>query len=292
MRDIRNIRATGEKDRIAEGLDLAAYLALPHMSGSSLNQPSPKNPTVKHMRAHYETDTEVTDAMRVGAATDALLFDYLVPARRDGRSLKDAVDEFDSDWPVFGQTRRGKAWESFHDEQGENYLRTFDERQEIVAMLNAVIADQCAAPYWTEGVAQATTLCTEDGLLFKGRPDWVCDSIVDLKTTARIDRCSGTTFSLGYHIKAALYRRWWKRLTGFEKPCVLIFVESQRPFDVAVVHVDIATLMLAEEKALDRIRSLREAMDKDVWPGVANGQEMPLEVPWWEMEDGQDQGPA
>jgi len=293
VRDIHSIVARGEQDRIANGLDLPAYLALPHMSGSSLNQPSPKTPTVKHMRSHYETNTKVTDPMRVGAATDSLLFDYLVPARRDGCDLVDAVDEFDADWPVFGKTRKGEVWDEFHDEHGENYLRTYDERQEIIAMLNAVVADPCAARYWTEGVAQCTTLCTENGLLFKGRPDWVCDdAIVDLKTTARIDRCSSTTFSLGYHTKLALYRRWWRQLTGVEKPCVLIFVESQPPFDVAVVQVDVATLMLAEEKAIDRIRSLREAIDRDVWPGVANGQEMPIEVPWWEMEDAQDQRPA
>lgn len=284
-RDIKNILANGEEDQLVEGMSLVDYLSGPEMSGSSLNEPS-----LKHVRSHYETvPPVVTDPMRKGSATDALLFDYLVPAKREGRHLFDAVTDFDSDWPVFGgKQRHGKEWQDFQDEYGEQYLRNDEERAEIIAMLKAVAEDPVAARYWEEGVAQAVTRCTEEGLLFKGRPDWVCQSsIVDLKTTARIEgrALSNTTFRLGYQTKAALYRRWWKRLTGEEKPCVLIFVESKPPFDVVVVTLDQATLMLAEERALATIKQLREAIDTDTWPGVAKGEEMPLEVPPWEMEE-------
>lgn len=284
MKSIFDILAKpADVDELRDGVPLVEYLNGPEMSGSSLKEKS-----LKHIRHYYENNSVATDPMRKGAATDALLFDYLIPARQAGRSLQDAIDEFDADWPLFtGTQRRGNAWKDFEDEHGRQYLLQ-KERPDIVGMLHAIVTDPLAAPYWNSGVPQTSMRVTESGLRFKGRTDWLSTNIVDLKTTADIspNAIGRTTFRLKYNLKMALYRRWIDRLVGGGlRGCVLIFVESSAPYDVAVVPVPAVVLGLAEEQALLTIDRLKRAIDTNSWPGVSAGKEVLLEIPSHEMSE-------
>lgn len=288
MKNIFDIHAkSDDKDELLVDVDLMRYLSGREMSGSCLLKES-----MLHVRHSYENESVTTDAMRKGSAADALLFDFLIPARQHGHSLPDAVEAFDAEWPVWEGSRRGKGWDEFYSDHGENYLIETDathERADILGMLNAVVSDPIAAPYWETGVSQVVTKFTEKGLRFKGRMDWLSSrGIIDLKTTARFSahHLSRTTFNFGYNVKMALYRRWHSHIVAGDKlPCRLIYVESKAPYDVAVVPIESVILDLAEEKALDQISALRIAIDKDEWPGVANGQEVPLDVPSYEMDE-------
>jgi hypothetical protein len=283
MKNIADILSDVDQSELVEGLSLNEYLDLPHASGSILNAPS-----MKHVRMAYSKPTPVTDAMRKGSLADKLLFDYLVPAVQNGQGVQCGVESFNDECPVFSGTRRGSKWNEFHDLYGDDYLKSNDEAEDIINMVTAIATDPVAAPYWEKGVAQTTLKVTEGGILMKARPDWVTDYfIVDMKTTGRIDprSVSGTTFSFAYHWKMALYRRWWEKVTGKRLGCVLIFVEQSEPFDVVVMPLNEAVLGLAEEKALKQIAELKRCIDQDVWPGVAHGEPIELEIPSWEMEE-------
>jgi len=283
VKRITDVLTDTETSELMEGVSLLEYLALPHASGSILNKPS-----MKHCRVAYERDQPTTDAMRKGSLADSLLFDYIVPTVRNGGKVKDGIECWDEDFPVFDGRRAGKKWEEFHGIHGDEYLNSFGERQDIVRMVTAIATDPAAAPYWVKGVAQTTLTVSEAGVLMKGRPDWVTDDvIVDMKTTGRIDArsISRTTFDFAYHWKMALYRRWWERCTGQRKGCVLIFVEQSEPYDVVVMPLNEAILGLAEEKALKRVVELKRCIDTNHWPGVANGEPLDLEIPSWEMEE-------
>ena len=283
MKHISDVLATEDTSpQLIEGMALCDYLALPHLSGSPIGAPS-----MKHLRCRYETEQPITDAMRLGSAADCLVFDCMVPAVRTGRSLHDAIAEFDEAWPVFGGTRRGAKWDEFSAEHGDAYFRSYDERQNVVEMSRHIITDAVAAPYWQEGVSQSTLLTVERGVRLKHRPDWIASdsAIVDMKTTADATRCSSTVRSFAYHTKMALYRLAVQRITGRQLPCVLIFVEQKPPYDVVVMPIDEATLSLREEQALKTIAKLRQCIEDDHWPGLANGEELPYEPTMQEMDE-------
>lgn len=289
-KDIRRILANGEEDQLIRGLSLNDYLGLPAISCSSLLK---GRKSLKHLRHHYENSVETTDPMRKGEATDHLLFEHGVKAVREGRPLTDAIDSFRESWPVMNERRAGKNWISkssgcnLHVEHGVQYLRNDEELEDIVSMVVEVCRDPVAMEHWESGEPQLTLVLTINGLRVKMRPDWVGESIDDLKTTADVSgwAFSRTAFSLRYTDKMAMYRYGIQKLTGHEKPCNLIAVESSGPFDVAVVPIDQATLMLSCEKILDITRAVKDSIDKDEWPGVAKGEPMPLAVPAYEMEE-------
>ena len=283
MKSITDVLATEETEpQLIEGMVLSDYLELPHLSGSPLSEPS-----MLHLRHKYETAQKTTDAMRKGAIADAYVFDILVPAVRSGRALTDALDEADEEFPVFGGTRRGSKWDEFHELHGEHYFTKYEERQEIVGMAVHIINNPVARPYWDEGLSQCTLLASEYGIRVKGRPDWISMkmAIVDMKTTAQLPRASYTVRDFGYHTKMALYRRWLRRVTGNELPCVLIFVEQSPPHDVVVMPIDETTLSLREEQALQTLERLRQCIEEDVWPGISQGAEVPYEPSYAEMDE-------
>lgn len=283
MRDIRDVLATEDDPNVlVEGMFLTDYLALPHLSGSPLSEPS-----MKHVRCSYENEVETTDAMRRGAAADSLVFDVLVPAVRIGRKLSDAIDEFDEYWPVFSGTRRGKEWTAFNEEHGESYFRSYGERQDVIAMAKAIITDPAAAPYWSEGLSQGTFLTVEHGIRLKHRPDWIATdkALVDMKTTQDITRCDSTVRSFGYHQKMAMYRRAVEVVSGARLPCVLIFVEQKPPHDVRVMPLDEFTLDKYWDAASKKIQRVRDCLASGEWPGITDGREMPYEPTYAEMEE-------
>lgn len=287
MRSIADIKQTSPTEpQLVEGLLLTDYLELTHMSGSCIVTGHKKS--LLHLKEDYETINETTDAMRLGSLADALLFDSIVPAVRQGRTIKDAIEEFDEYHPVFtGKTRRGKEWDEFSETYGEGYFRTYDERQRVVEMATRIATNSVAAPYWAEGISQSTILTSEHGVLLKHRPDWISTSgyIVDMKTTQDVSRCSQTVRSFGYHIKMAMYRRALKLAIGKELPCVLIFVEQSPPYDVVVMPLDVATLDTYEDTALTIVRRVSECLESGEWPGVAGGEEMEYTPSYDEMAE-------
>jgi hypothetical protein len=295
VKQITDVLTDTEASQLIEGMPFAEYLQVEAMSSSCIvNGDVKRGGSMKKLRSEHEKGLKKKtegdwDAIRNGNATDHLIFNCGVPEIRRGGTMADAIAKFNDDFAVWeGGRRYGKTWTAFKEIHGLAYVKA-DEHENVLSSAIEVLTDSVSAQYWTQGVSQPTLLSTEFGMLFRGRPDWVtADCIVDLKTTrAGVDDRSiaRTTFNLGYHYKLAMYRRWWKRATGVEKRGVLIFVEQNDPWDVVVVPVPDVVLSLAEEQGLKILQQLRGCIDSGVWPGHACGQEKPLEIPSWEMED-------
>jgi hypothetical protein len=296
VKQITDVLTDTEASELIEGMPFREYLQIEALSsGCVVNGDIKRGGSMKKLRSQHEKGLTKKkkeagwDAIRNGAAIDHLIFNCGVPEIRRGGTMSEAVSKFNDDYAVWdGGRRYGKAWNEFKEMFGLEYVQPA-EHPDVLSAAIEVLTDSVAAQYWTAGVSQPTLRMTEFGMLFRGRPDWVTDEcIVDLKTTrAGVDdrAISRTTYNLGYHYKLAMYRRWWKRATGQEKRGVLIFVEQDDPWDVVVVPVPDVVLSLAEEQALKIIQQLRGCMDSGVWPGHACGQEKPLEIPSWEMED-------
>jgi len=64
----------------------------------------------------------------------------------------------------------------------------------------------------------------------------------------------------------------------------VIVVENSPPYDVSVIPIPDAVLYRGAELGYTIIRAIRQAIDRDYWPGVAEG-EATLDVPPWEMDE-------
>lgn len=291
-RDIRNV--IGEEEaRIVEGMSLNDYLALPHISGSSIIKDGRSLMAVKW---HYEHNNATTDAMRFGCCVDHLLFEYGIPAAMERRKLD--AEEFLADWPLIEGQRRGKDWLNpaerpakqcpTHREYGVQYVKDAAELEEITRIATAVCNDPVAAEHWRQGRPQLTILMTIEGIRVKMRPDWVGADIDDLKTTNNVEdrRLTSNAWDFRYPDKMALYRRGYLDAAGEQKGCNLIYVQSVDEPDVVVLPIPEVTLSLCEEKMVDACARIRRAIETDHWPGVANGKVAdPLPTPPWVMDE-------
>ena len=66
----------------------------------------------------------------------------------------------------------------------------------------------------------------------------------------------------------------------------VIAVETKPPYDVVTFSIPQGVLDSAWEEIEEKVISkLRGAIERDEWPGVANGQEQELYVPNWAMPE-------
>lgn len=280
---------------VLEGVPFGEYLAMKWLSGSPIATGVARS--AKHLVVDYETAKASTDPMRIGRATDCLLFECMLPAMQRHATrqaaVQDAIEQFQERFPLWGGGRRDRRtdkWREFSDAAGDDYIKDLAEFNKVTAQVSAVVTDPVAAEHWEEGLAQLTLLAVEeDDIQCKGRPDWVCTSLAcldDLKTTADLTRFWRVAFDKGYHVKFALYRRWWRRIKGVSLPCNCIVVEQGPPHDVAVIPFPDGVLDAAEERVTWLLRELRTAIYTGEFKGVADGREYLLQVPGYIEDDG------
>lgn len=117
------------------------------------------------------------------------------------------------------------------------------------------------------------------GIECKGRIDRVSDSpraLVDLKTALTVEeRTFGRRArSLGYFGQLAWYADGYEAAAGIALPPVIVSVESEAPYDVAVERFDDLALRKGREEyhaALDLIAWCRK---EGKWPGVCPGSRL------------------
>jgi exodeoxyribonuclease VIII len=120
------------------------------------------------------------------------------------------------------------------------------------------------------------------GIACKARPDWHSADrrlIVDIKTT---QDCSRREFTrsiakYAYHLQAA----WNTQALGAEQ-FLIIAVESQRPYAVAVYPIS-PEAMAAGARRIDRaMEGLAQCRDTGIWPGPeGNLIAEPISLPGW-----------
>lgn len=291
------------------------------MAGTTSSGPTKTECENMSMTSIYDV---LTDTPRVEAVEGMAFSEYrqtvgmnpssIWAGRRD---MEKMFDEFHSEWPdkpafivgravhanclepvLFketyleyeGKSRINKGFKDMVRDNPDCEVLTTPEWNTISAMADKVRHDPVAAPYIAKGSAEVSVFVGEFNMQCRGRIDWVSvseNAIIDIKTTRNIDpEAFGRDFrKFGYHMKLALYRRWFEKITGKRLPVFIIAVENERPYEVTVIPIPDAVLDQGEKIGLRILNNINIAIITRRWPGISNGELVPLHVPAWEMED-------
>jgi hypothetical protein len=219
-----------------------------------------------------------------------------------GRALHVAVFEPDRfaldfavyDGPTKGEGSRKAKW-AFEEANAHRTVLDLDDYELTLAMRDAVRAHPLVAPYLECGVAEESVLFRDpiSGLDCKSRLDWVSLSkpgIVDLKSTISSEarRFASMAARFGYHCQGAMYQRGYQVATGETLPFILVAVEKEPPFDVAVFRCfDDDALYAGGEELNELLERVAECRAADHWPGRYE-TEQALDLPKWVFPDDED----
>lgn len=199
------------------------------------------------------------------------------------------------------KVKAAKAWKDFKAANPEGTYVCEEERDEAIAMRDAILAHPIAGPIFSDGKAQPSILWELEGEGFrfelKSRPDWISADgvLVDLKTTRNVSRRAfgKQAADLDYPAQLAFYSRALEAATGAPAPRRLIVaVESEPPYPVVVYELTEKQLADGWNKCAGWLGTLSECERTGVWPGPAT-EVVPLELPHWaEISDEDEQEAA
>ena len=220
--------------------------------------------------------TEGTPAMRLGTLIHALILEPHV------------VDSRFAIYP--GKARRGKAWESFVEENPGREIVLATEMTRGLRAADAVRQHPLAFGCVFAGEAEQVVTWTdpETGIKCKARTDLVNGKLVELKSTGDVTPRTFATVAarLGYHGQIAFYLDGLTESGRSVAPePLMVVVESDEPYDVAVFTVpeeELETGRCMYRRLLHRLKDCTEA---DSWPGVCNEEPLPLALPVWAFNE-------
>jgi hypothetical protein len=237
--------------------------------------------TLKHLREsamHYryrlENPIDTTPAMALGRVTHTLVFE---------------PEKFADEYVIWEDgDRRGKAWLEFKELHAGRVIFKPNEIDIAVQIADAVKRHPLVQPYLVDGIFEMpiTWTCPDTGLLCKAKPDWMQPDrrvLVDLKTTqsTQARRFGSQAARLGYHCQLAHYASGIEAGFGWKpSEVVIIAVESEAPYDVAVFEIDRETLMLADMEVKELLMQVKACRTADSWPGRYI-EKQALQLPAW-----------
>jgi hypothetical protein len=141
---------------------------------------------------------------------------------------------------------------------------------------------------FTDGKPEQTLLWEEDGVMCKARLDWLRSDLAtvdDLKTTSRSARTEAYARRLsdfGADLQAAFYLRGLAHLFPDARPTFRwAVIETQPPYALNVISPGADMLELGRAKVERALRTWRECLERNSWPGY--GQSVAYaELPPWE----------
>lgn len=135
---------------------------------------------------------------------------------------------------------------------------------------------------------EVSLFCEDHGVQCKGRVDGLeAGLLIDLKTTTNVEmNAFGRVFgTLHYAAKMACYKRWAEKLMGSSIDDIFVIsVETKGDYDVAVVPIPAVILENAWPRVARILQRIPECIERDEWPGVAEGGLYELHVPNWSMD--------
>jgi hypothetical protein len=259
----------GDRSEILYDLDWDSYRALPGVSPSSIVK---AEKSLKHFKYGWDNPRPDTDDLSFGTATHAILFE---------------PDTYDDRFTTWKTRRQGKKYDEF-------LANAKADGKMVLTSYQAWAVEQCGKAFKADsevqdllrvGKPEVSVMAAVDGCQCRGRMDWLGNAIVDLKTTKALTaRSFGRDFyEYGYDLKLASYREFVTEVTGEIKPVILIVIEKEPPFDLAVLPIPEPVLDRGWRKASELIAKIRQAVEDDYWPGV--GGDFYLDTPTWEMDD-------
>lgn len=185
-------------------------------------------------------------------------------------------------WEKAKRDDRDAEWLAF-EAANEDYYRA-DELSRFIGLATAVRSDPLVAPLLRSGVVETmvSKIDPRTGLLRKGRPDLRDGSrLLEVKLTKMtLSRrmIEKQIAGLLYHVQAAYYMdlcdadRWdW------------LFAEQFPPFDHVVVPAKQEMIERGRELYHGWLDRVVECTESGVWPGVAGGEPMDIELPAYAM---------
>lgn len=190
--------------------------------------------------------------------------------------------------------RRGDKWETFKAANDGRTILVEAQYYQAVAIRNAVRNHRVAGELLSRtGRAEVTLKWTHPrtGVKVKCRLDWLCDELVDLKTTRNPapHKFSGDAARLGYDLQLALYADAVAACGMGAMSVKIIAAQNCAPWDVVVFDVDEAMLTEGRRKyeaAIDTYIACRESKS---WPGMAPDRAVPLHLPAWATPEAEEE---
>lgn len=147
----------------------------------------------------------------------------------------------------------------------------YEQTMALVVELNA--NEQARQLLNDKGDNELSILWEEGDLICKARIDKVAmthGAIVDLKSTASIEKFATSVARYGYHRQMAHYQRGWKQLTGDTLTPWLVAVESSEPFTVQAAPVSDEALEVGYSEWRQLLDTLRVCRAENHWPPMPN----------------------
>jgi len=194
--------------------------------------------------------------------------------------------------PDFGDCRKADNKKARDEWRKANEGKTFlsaDDAERIAGMSRAVRAHPLAGPLLSGGVAEVTAKWAdpETGIVCKARIDYVrrdLETLIDLKSTSDASALSfaKSCANYGYHRQAAHYTDGCNLASGAEAFDTFVFVavEKTAPYLVAVLKLDEDAISKGRESIRADLRTMRECLDTDTWPGYPE-EEQTISLPHW-----------
>ena len=252
-----------------ENMPFEEYAAVDALNGSALvhMMRSPLN-----FRWHEDNPQPPTDAMKLGTMIHSAILD---PPLLEKIAVWGTKPE--------EKVRNGKVWDAFESQHADKTIMTRAEYEEACATVEGVLQCPAARAYLNEkGPAEISMFWIDpaDGRYWKGRLDKLIRTkhtatIVDLKKTRSCSayRFGAQAFSLGYHIKAAIYVSGYQILTGIRPKFRWIAMESKPPYECAVYRATDDVLVMGGQECERLTKLLDECTRTDHWPMEQEGEE-------------------
>ena len=281
-----------------EGLTMEEYLAIDAMSASGIEQLR-KSPL--HFRYYRDNPKPSTPAMELGTALHMAL---LEPLLFEGQyvTLGQCEAQKRSGFPCENQGKFYRDGQSFcgvrgHDPgEGEDMdpvisVLEEDAMADLVGMALAIQAHPRARTFFTgHGNYELTGVWRDEetGVLCKIRMDRDIERslmIADLKSSrdASPEAFRRDASRMGYHRKAAFYRRGCAALGRERNASVLIVPENVTPYPVAVYLLDEDDLTATNREITRHLNRYAMCLADDHWPGYGD-EMMTLKMPPWAVE--------
>jgi PDDEXK-like domain of unknown function (DUF3799) len=267
---------TYHADQVADVPTLSASLAV------TLVSRSPAHAFIQHPRLNPNYVTpEPKKAWDVGTVAHSLLL--------EGYGNVHVVEGFDNWKRVAGLTAPTELAAQARAEGKIPLLRhEWDEVSVMVDAAREQLAGFDPAPL-TDGKPEQTLTWDENGVACRCRPDWLADDFAvceDVKTTAESAQPNyfsrKTIYTYGYDLRAAMYLRGIKAVTGVDAKWRWLVVEKKPPYAVSVVEPGEDVLAVGNAKLDRALEMWADCLATGLWP--AYGREVHVaEAPPWEL---------
>jgi exodeoxyribonuclease VIII len=268
----------------------AEYHSLPSISKSGLDLIHRAPALYRYRRAN---PTPQTPAMRWGTMVHTAILEpetlssrYIVlpddapnkPTSRQRNAKKPSEETIAAIqwWDAFNELTVGRETISPEESNALNDIRAMAHGDPVAGPILAKIAHVERSIFWTD---------TDTGIECRCRPDAILDNgyILDVKTTqdASADSFSRSIATYRYHVQAAFYSDGYEAEFGAPpKGFAFLAIEKEPPYLCAVYLMDYKAVLRGRSEYQADLRTLRQCIDTDTWPGLSIAPTR-IDLPKW-----------